>query len=273
MTTPTPSQVTNATKLPQAGDDSLVLGDDGLITFAELLANDKGGKSISIYQVLTDQNWVVNYEAGTIEYVGVAPITDVTLNFSYIIQMGKGALSQADVEVNIEGSGPGEGGGPGNLIVNGSFEELTSGVFDDGWGNFTLPGWTNENGGTIEIWSTPGPVDGVAAPDGLQLLEVDATTTFDGISQTIATLDDQSYTLSFEMAARPNTSLGTNTLEVYWDGQLIDTISPADYEWQTYSYQVQDLQDDNSAKLTFKEVSSENDSLGILIDNVSLFMV
>jgi large repetitive protein len=164
-----------------------------------------------------------------------------------------------------------------NLLENGSFE--FDGTLENGsWGVVTVPGWTNAVGG-VEVWPTDNnnTSPAVEPTDGESLIELDANTNagdaVDSISQTVNTVADQSYELSFDFSARPGTALETNSLEVYWDGELLDTIDPTDFTWQTATYTVQDKTGDGTATLTFQEIDAQDDSYGILLDNAYLVVV
>jgi len=102
-----------------------------------------------------------------------------------------------------------------NLIVNGSFESPSTG---GGWNiypNGSIPGWTNSvNGDGLELDNNPS-VFGVAAPDGVQSMELDGNT-FDAASQTVSGLTVGTvYTLSWYYGDRPGS--GPQQMNVYVD--------------------------------------------------------
>jgi hypothetical protein len=156
------------------------------------------------------------------------------------------------------------GGGDGhNLIVNGSFEDPALGH----WAHFTsIPGWHAAQG-NIEI------DDNYAMPnhasDGHQFMEIDASSAqVDDVYQDIQTVSGQDYTLSLDVAARSGTGLSTNTIGVYWNNALVQSIDPASTDWETHQFKV--VGTGGLDRLEFREQAGDNDSYGGLIDNVSL---
>ena len=161
----------------------------------------------------------------------------------------------------IVGGSPETIAGP-NLIVNGSFE---AGVPDNGWqyfSNGTLPGWQSDSG-IVEVHGNLFANN--TAADGSNWAEIDADNAVDNIYQDVTTPAGESLTLIFE--AQQRTAGDTQSIEVWFGGVLIDTITPATNSWQTYSYTVTGSGTD---RLEFRELSTENNSFGPLIDNVSL---
>ena len=154
-------------------------------------------------------------------------------------------------------------GGGQNLLVNGSFEtpDLTN------WQHFSsIPGWT-ASVGHVEVLDNAVGVG--TASEGHQYMEIDAdNASVDRVYQNVQTTAGQSYTLSLDTAARVNTALATNTVQVYWNGVLVDSIDPASTNWESHSFTV--LGTGGLDQLEFREVSGDNDSYGGQIDNVSL---
>jgi hypothetical protein len=152
-----------------------------------------------------------------------------------------------------------------NLLLNGSFEAV-----DDG-----APGWIND-AGRIEIFHW-----GFAA-DGLNNIELDADVdgfldfgeyvgTPDYVHQAVTTQAGQTYTFSFEAALRPGTYAATNTFQVLWNGNVIDTVTPetsASDAWGHYSYSV--VADGAVGTVGYRELPGSDDGLGGMIDNVVL---
>jgi protein involved in temperature-dependent protein secretion len=155
------------------------------------------------------------------------------------------------------------------MIQNGSFE-----VYDGPHGGSAGTGWY-ENPNTIDGW-TYGNVDvheaghnNFGATDGGHHLDLAARTN-GWISQEVeGQLDGQVYQLSFDMKSRGGE--GQSVAEVYWNGELIDTIDPATTGsgWQTFSFNVVGGSGDGSNTLTFVEIGSDNNG-GTLIDSVSM---
>jgi len=152
-----------------------------------------------------------------------------------------------------------------NLIMGGSFEEHD--VRTGGWRGFREDAtgtWDSANG--IEVWDNLG---GIAAAEGEQFLELDYTHAADAISQTINTEAGQTYIVSFDMRARGATT--TDTIEVYWNGELVGVYDPASTDWEEVSFEVTGT--GAGDVLEFREAAGESDSLGAHLDNISLVAV
>jgi T1SS-143 domain-containing protein len=196
-----------------------------------------------------------------------------------------------NVQVKIDDDVP-EICAPGcsNLVVNGSFEDLGGQTFEAARGNWdvfaSIPGWKSgqyddqngiPNGGSftgMEIQA--GAV--TAASDGNNLLELDSDSTNENqqepqntntyVYQDIAgTESGNSYMLSFDYQPRVHQDgTSTNDVEVYWNGQLIGTLSGDTAGWQNFQFVVPGGAGDSS-RLLFKAVGSD-DTSGGFIDNV-----
>jgi hypothetical protein len=152
-----------------------------------------------------------------------------------------------------------------NLITNGSFENPI--VTDNGgqWHLFSsIPGWSSTSG-LVELWRNfMGP-----ASDGLQNAELDDNmpTT---LAQSVATIAGNKYKVSFDFAARPATDSDNNVLQVYADGDVLDTLTldgtgDTIKDWVTYSYEF--TAGDASTNIAFEDLGTP-DSYGTLLDNV-----
>lgn len=94
------------------------------------------------------------------------------------------------------------------------------------------------------------------------------------ISQTIATVPGDTYTVSYAFAPRPNTPAADNHVEVRWDGNLLHTAGPmagggsnlTAGDWIPYG-PFQFVATDNSTVISFTDVGTAN-SLGSFIDDV-----
>ena len=89
-----------------------------------------------------------------------------------------------------------------NLLVNGSFEDLTLAAYDTGrWGAFSsVPGWNAISGSAIELWNN---LVGVDATNGQNFGELDYLGAQDGFYQDVKTVAGQNYDLSFDARSRP----------------------------------------------------------------------
>jgi hypothetical protein len=147
------------------------------------------------------------------------------------------------------------------LLTNGSFETDLQG--NGKLGNYTnLTGWTGGAYG-IELRNN---VVGVA-PDGVNFVELD-TYANSSMSQSVATVLGQNYTLSFQFQDRPGVATSSQGLEVYWNGGLVGSVNNSlGGGWQSVSYTLAGT--GTTAALSFKAIGTE-DSLGTSLDNVSL---
>ncbi|MGS4886538.1 cadherin domain-containing protein [Roseibium sp. MB-4] len=149
-----------------------------------------------------------------------------------------------------------------NLIKNGSFESFD--VATGKWNQFSEDSsgaWTSN--GKMEVWDNFG---GIKATDGDQHLELDSEKNVNSISQTVETSVGQVYDLSFDVQARRDDA--SNTVEVYWNGELVSTVDPAFGNWETLEVQV--VGTGGNDVLEFRETSEDNNTYGAFIDNVEL---
>jgi len=156
-------------------------------------------------------------------------------------------------------------GNSGNLIENGSFE-----AFD-----VASNSWSHEASDPSGAWSSDGPIEvwdnfgGTSATEGDQHIELDSDGQQNAISQSVETTNGQVYDLSLDAKAR--TSSQTNTVEIYWNDELVATFDPAADDWETIDFQV--VGTGGADVLEIRETAEDDDSYGALIDNVSLVEV
>ena len=161
-----------------------------------------------------------------------------------------------------------------NLVTNGSFEDNS--IRDRGWGVVDqVEGWTTANGEGIEIQRN---VAG-SASDGESKVELDshdhggeALGSNSGMQQDIATEAGRTYQFSFDYSPRPNVAQASNVIEVYFNGEMIDTIAAegkglSNTQWERFSYSV--VAEGDSSRIEFRAAGTE-DSLGGYLDNVAL---
>lgn len=154
-----------------------------------------------------------------------------------------------------------------NLIVNGGFEsdEVTLSQHWQVYGE--LDGWKALNN-NIELQEN-GIYTNQTAAAGDQWLELDYNgNAVEGVYQDVQTVNGQDYTLSLDVALRNGTQPATNTILVYWNGDLVAEIEPASNAWQTLEFTVHGT--GGLDRLTLAHDSVDADSYGGLIDNVSL---
>jgi len=163
-----------------------------------------------------------------------------------------------------------------NLIVNGSFEADNVVDHNGKWEVFSngITGWQTDIGTGIEI--QVGNTGGIGATDGNQKVELDshnAADTNSNMYQDVPVHDcGQLFLLEFDYSAREHgDTLASSPIEVYWNGQLIDTVSAASAGWETYSYEVY-AEGSDTARLEFRAAGTD-DSYGGLLDDVKLFAI
>ncbi len=160
-----------------------------------------------------------------------------------------------------------------NLIVNGSFED-TTGMSQISYGYTaygSISGWTSDT--PYDPYAEP-DIDihsdergGLVATDGNYWLDLAGTPGNLSIGQDVqGVTNGVEYTLSFDAG---DIAGGNNGFEVYWGGQLIDTIDPTDGYMSSYSYTVTGGAGDGSDRLQFVGTGPV-DNFGASIDNVQL---
>ncbi|MEM9385757.1 MAG: cadherin domain-containing protein, partial [Pseudomonadota bacterium] len=167
---------------------------------------------------------------------------------------GSGAeLTVTPVEVSAGGD---------NLLINGSFESESV----HNWTQVTeLDGW--ETVGRTELWESG--FSGTEASDGQVSIELDANRGgAEGIYQNVDVAEGEVHQVSFDLRQRPSTAEDTNTVEVYWNGELVMEVTPDSTQWETVTFEV--TGSDGTDQLMFMESSEDSDSYGAHIDNVSL---
>lgn len=175
---------------------------------------------------------------------------------------GDDSILGGDGNDTIAGGSPTTTAGS-NLLINGSFE---AGVPNGAWQYFTngtLAGWRSDSG-IIEVQGNGAA--GSNAANGSNYAEIDADTAVDNIYQDVATPAGEPLTLSFQ--AQQRFAGATDSFQVWFGGQLIDTVTPTTNSWQTYTYTV--TGSGGTDRLEFREVTSTADANGPFIDNVSL---
>jgi hypothetical protein len=130
-------------------------------------------------------------------------------------------------------------------------------------GLVALDGWQSE-AGTVEYWADG--FSGIAAADGAGFIELDNGGLIDTLYQDIDTDDGQHYALTF--AARQR-GAQAESVEVYWGGELIATVTPVGgTDWTTFTLGV--TGSGGPDRLEFRELAGENNGLGPFLDAVTL---
>jgi VCBS repeat-containing protein len=234
-----------------ANDDSLKAYEDTALTItpSDILGNDIG--NINIINYTQPSNGTISQDGnGNLVYT---PNQDYNGpdSFTYTVSGQGGSYSN-------------------NLIVNGSFES------DDVSGDWAvypngITGWQTSMGPGIEIQT--GNIGGIAATDGDQKVELDSHYATDTNSNMYQDIDvsnsNDTVLLQFDYSARNSVNTSASSIiEIYWDSELVDTITASASGWNTYSYQLSTVGKDTS-RLEFRATGTD-DTLGGLIDNVKL---
>jgi hypothetical protein len=160
-----------------------------------------------------------------------------------------------------------------NLIKNGSFENVaTATSLTNSWGvsSLAIDGWmlagTPKQGSNAFEMHTSG-LRSVAAADGKYWLDLDASSGNISISQQISGVDEgRFYTLTFNAAS----SRAGNSMDVYWDGQKIGSVTPGGTAMQEFSFVVEGHNGLDMNRLSFSGTGTA-DGYGVSLDNVRLF--
>jgi Ca2+-binding RTX toxin-like protein len=158
-------------------------------------------------------------------------------------------------------------GGDGNDLLTGDGNLLRNGGLEYGVANNTnlqtnVADWGNSSGGGVEVWGSG--QGGITAAEGSNFVELDVESGQDTLFQDVQTTAGQSYTLTFSASQRSGT---TDSVEVWWNGVRVSTITPG-ATWASYSVTVTGT--GASTRLEFRELAAQNNSLGVLLDNISL---
>ncbi len=161
----------------------------------------------------------------------------------------------------------------GNLIKNGSFENVaTATSVSNSWGvsSLAIEGWTlsgtPKQGSNAFEMHTSG-VRSVAAADGKYWLDLDASSGNISLSQQISGVDEgRFYTLKFNAAS----SKAGNSMDVYWDGQKIGSVTPDGTSMKEFSFVVEGHAGLDMNRLSFSGTGTA-DGYGVSLDNVRLF--
>ncbi|MGB1311627.1 MAG: DUF642 domain-containing protein, partial [Leucothrix sp.] len=143
------------------------------------------------------------------------------------------------------------------LLVNGSLEDFTISQNHGRWKLVEFTGWE----GNGEVWQNN---LGKRSINGRYKAELDVGGEVDSLSQTVSTDKHVIYNLSLDAYAR---RAGTSGFEIWIDDQKIETITPT-AAWE--KYQVAFAGTGAPQQIKLKELGSESNGLGTIIDNISL---
>ncbi len=144
-----------------------------------------------------------------------------------------------------------------NLIQNGSFEDFTVNKDHGSWKEVNFTNWSGDG----ELWNSK---IGKPAIDGAYKIELDVGKELNELSQSVTTIKDKKYKLSIDAYAR---KAGSSDFEVLVDDVVIATIKP-DSEWAEYDVYFDGIGTEQT--ISIKEIESQSDGLGTVIDNIRL---
>jgi glycerophosphoryl diester phosphodiesterase len=162
-----------------------------------------------------------------------------------------------------------------NLIVNGSFEDLSGSSGTNGsndWGyrntNGTIAGWTDVNGNRIEQHRDT--VNGVSARDGSILIDMDGTGSNTRMVQAVAGVETgRTYDLSFSIADF-DTTASNDGIRVWWAGQVVFEGLPPSMGWQAVTVHVVGGAGDGTNQVMFEATGTGLNGYGVALDMVAL---
>lgn len=152
-----------------------------------------------------------------------------------------------------------------NLVVNGSFEEVPLAAGE--YGVYSrIKGWAVFSGAGLQVDKRTELLG--AAAEGIAWATLDVYGQNSTIGQNIDTVTGQTYSLSVNYTGGGQ-PLGTTGIDVFWEGQRIDTLTGGGQgEWTTFDYEVQGSVRPVSS-LIFRAVGP-SDNIGGFIDNISV---
>ena len=149
--------------------------------------------------------------------------------------------------------------------------DVEDAAFSGSWGQIDegLDGWyTDNDGGKIEVGKET-TYGGSDSSNVIIELEADSGDQ-SNLYKDFDTSPGQVIEISFDHSARGGRGGEDSAVEVYWDGELIDTIVPGDsFGWENHSYEV--TADGDSARLEFQ--ATDSNSLGTLLDNIKVDII
>ena len=146
----------------------------------------------------------------------------------------------------------------GELVKNGSFENFTIDRDHGRWKQVHFNNWNGDG----EVWNHK---IGRVATNGTYKAELDVgKRNVDALTQTISTVAGENYTFSLDAYARKR---GSSDFELLIDGQVILTMTPGKY-WEKYG--IEFTGNGGEQTIEIREVASQDNGLGTVIDNVSV---
>ncbi|HBG29010.1 MAG: hypothetical protein A2Y10_06725 [Planctomycetes bacterium GWF2_41_51] len=159
-----------------------------------------------------------------------------------------------------------------NIIVNGSFENPP----------LINPAASYNSGATFGNWTViKGDIELINGywldAQGIQSLDLNGINP-GGVKQVVSTVANQWYKLRFAMAGNTYVAATTMDMEVYWNGNVVDTchFNTAGYTWSNmgwtyFEYNVKAVS--SSTELRFESISTAYSNAGPALDDVSLVAI
>lgn len=129
-----------------------------------------------------------------------------------------------------------------------------------------VAGWSTNNGQAIELWGNK--FLGVSPVSGSTIAELDADKHLDALMQTIKTVKDTKYDVSFYLRSRTSRfNQATETAVVEFNGEKLgDCQAVAKGQWKKCTFSVVGTGGYDVFKVREVDVSGSNDTLGVLLD-------
>jgi hypothetical protein len=152
-------------------------------------------------------------------------------------------------------------------VIDTNFESANS-TFQDQY-----DGWQTDGKVEIHVNQT-GSAGGGSNHIELNTDPIDHYQDAPNIYQTVETVDNASYTLTFDYSGRPGHGADVNKVEVLWDGVVVETISVdasanSTFDWQSITINLQG--DGDPTRIELREARTDVDyGRGMMIDNIKL---
>ncbi|WP_153301682.1 tandem-95 repeat protein, partial [Endozoicomonas arenosclerae] len=242
-------------------DTSFTLSEAQLLN--EVSATDVDGETLSVSNVSIDSSSISVMDNGDGTWT-FTPDANWSGSGQIALDVSDGTATvsgQINVTISPDADAP--------VITPSGAQLITSMDFEN---DDIASGWTSENTPEINQASVYGVTD--ASGGNGYIMDLDdnegaSANTIDALRYTLDTSSGFDHELTFKARTRPD-SLGTDDMEVVWNGEVIQTISPAS-DWDTVTIRLPAISA-SSGVLELRELSanSENDDHGILLDDVSI---
>jgi len=144
------------------------------------------------------------------------------------------------------------------LVQNGSFENFTVERDRGKWKIVTFDNWVGQG----EVWNH---AIGRVATNGTYKAELDVyRRSVNTLSQTVTTVNGETYTFSLDAYARKTNS---SDFELLVDGTVLSTITPS-RNWGKYG--VEFTGNGGQQTIAIREIAAQDNGLGTVVDNVSV---